>query len=652
MIPAHDEETRLPTSLRRYAAALRTRYGQAFEIVVIANACSDGTVAAAERLRDELPRLRIVDIAEPIRKGGAVLEGFRLVTAGRCAFVDADGSTDPASLLKLLDALDRADIAIGTRRGPGSLILRRQPLRRRALSRLFNLAVRVLFRLPFRDTQCGAKAFRADAARRLADVVEERDWTFDLDLLLSARRLGFTVIEVPVVWADVEGSQFAARRASGGIAGSLLRLWRRERAAAAASTGGEATPPPPVRDGSPDGEAAGEPPPAARRASITEVAGGQRILALNWRDPHHPEAGGAELNLFEQARRWARDGHAVTVIAARRAGGVVLPEREVIDGVEVRRMGGRFTVYGWAAWYLLTRGHRHDRVLDIANGIPFFAPLFTDRPTALLVHHVHASQWFEEFPPPIAAVGWFLERWIVPLVYRRHLTIAVSPTTRDALISTGFDPDRVRIVYNGVTAQAVAEAERGRETIVYVGRIKRYKRLDRLIRAFAGLRPRFPEARLVIAGDGDARPQLERLAEELGVAESVDFLGVVDEATKARLLAAARVFATPSMQEGWGLSVIEANHHGTPAVAYEVPGLSAAIRQGETGLLARDDDAFREAISRVLDDDALHERLSAGARAWASRFDWDAAARETLEILNPERVPVRPRQDRPMTPIA
>jgi glycosyltransferase involved in cell wall biosynthesis len=543
-----------------------------------------------------------------------VLAGFRAAHGARVAFADADGSTSPDSLVRLVGRLDDADVAIGTRHAAGSLILRQQPVRRRVLSRAFNLAARTLFGLRFRDTQCGAKALRADVARRLAGEVREREWAFDLDLILAARRLGYRVVEEPVTWSDADGSQLKAGSIAPEILRSLARLWRRERALGRLATGV-----PRVAD--PAGAGSGGRP----RAS--------RILALNWRDPHHPEAGGAELNLFEQARRWVRAGHEVTVVSARRGGTTVLPRTADIDGITVRRMGGRFSVYLLAAWYLVTQASKFDRILDVANGIPFFVPLFTRRPMALLVHHVHARQWFAEFGRPIGAIGWMIERFVVPLVYRGKSTIAVSPTTRDALLATGFRDDRVHIVYNGVTSTEVTDEETRPNVIAYVGRIKRYKRLDLLVRALPAIREAVPGARLVIAGDGDAVPELQALVAELGLGDAVRFLGFVDEATKDRLLSAATVFATPSMHEGWGLSVIEANSQGTPAVAYDVPGLRSAIRHGETGLLARTDEAFRLALIAILSDEALRDRLADGARAWAARFDWDASARRTLSIL-------------------
>jgi glycosyltransferase involved in cell wall biosynthesis len=360
-----------------------------------------------------------------------------------------------------------------------------------------------------------------------------------------------------------------------------------------------------------------------------------RILALNWRCTRHREAGGAEVNLFEQARHWVADGHDVTVVCAD-PGREAAPDRdEPQDGITVRRRGGRATVYLQTALFLLRRGRAYDCVLDVSNGVPFFSPLFTRVPVVLLVHHVHRGQWRAELPAPLAVLGRFLEERIVPALYGRRPVIAVSPTTRDALLELGFEPDRVTVVYNGVDVPSGAPEATAprRPTVVYVGRLKRYKRIERLVVAFGQLRRRYPEARLEIAGEGDARGAIEATIDEHDLREHVTLHGRVDEAHKAELLRSATVFATPSMHEGWGVSVIEANSFGCPAVAYDVPGLSVAVRHGETGLLAQDDEQFRESIALLLEDGEMRARMSRAASAWAVGFSWSGSAERTLEVL-------------------
>jgi glycosyltransferase involved in cell wall biosynthesis len=224
----------------------------------------------------------------------------------------------------------------------------------------------------------------------------------------------------------------------------------------------------------------------------------------------------------------------------------------------------------------------------------------------------------------------------VPFLYRWRPVIAVSPTTQEALVGLGIPEEQIRVVYNGaeqpkwLPGAACFEGRR----IAYVGRIKRYKRLDRLVRAVADLRREFPDLRLDLVGEGDAKVDIEALIEESGLRYQATVHGFVSDRKKAEILHAATVFATPSMHEGWGLSVIEANSYGCPAVAYNVPGLKAAIRNGETGILAEDDDSFRRALSFLLQDSAARRRYSAAARAWAESFSWVSCAQETLEVLH------------------
>lgn len=359
-----------------------------------------------------------------------------------------------------------------------------------------------------------------------------------------------------------------------------------------------------------------------------------KILALNWRCFRHPQAGGGETNLFEQANRWARDGHQVTVLAGDPGRKFAPLQCEVHQGVEIRRMGGRFGVYARVAQFLLRHGQDYDRILDVSNGVPFFSPLFTRTPSVLLVHHVHGAQWRSEFPGPVAAVGQFLEQRVVPALYRRRPVIAVSPTTEEGLLGLGYTAEQLRVIYNGVDLPigATDQAPTGHR-VLYLGRVKRYKRVDRLVQAVAELRATSPDIHLDIAGDGDARPEIEAQVARLGLQNHVTIHGFVDEETKQALLANATVFATPSMHEGWGISVIEANAWGCPAVAYNVPGLKVAIRHQETGLLAENDAGFRDAIGLLLQNQPLRARYAQAARNWAGHFDWDASAAATLEVL-------------------
>lgn len=228
IIPAYNEEKRLPGTLTLYEPALHDRCGDDFEIIVVANGCVDNTVGVAEEAATISPQIRIVDIKEPVGKGGAILEGFRQAYGDCVMFADADGATTPESLLGLLDYLDHYDVVIGSRRMSTSLITQPQPLLRRICGWGFATTVRLMFGTPYKDTQCGAKVFRRAAARHLARVVSETRWTFDLDLLLSAKKLGLEVYEHPVVWADHAGSQLRYGSTTSEVLRSLWMMRLRE----------------------------------------------------------------------------------------------------------------------------------------------------------------------------------------------------------------------------------------------------------------------------------------------------------------------------------------------------------------------------------------------------------------------------------------
>lgn len=358
-----------------------------------------------------------------------------------------------------------------------------------------------------------------------------------------------------------------------------------------------------------------------------------RILLLNWRDIRDPLAGGAEAYLHQIGRRLSRE-HEVVFYCRRYKGSKASEE---IDGIKIIRRGGSFSLYlhFFFDYLIRLRRERFDIIVDDINGVPFFTPLFVRRAKVAVMHHIVGKEiFFKELPLPLAIVGWIAES-LIPLIYKRTMMIAVSPSTRDELVECGMPEERIRIVQNAIEHQESQSVDKAVEpTFTYLGRIKDYKQLDHLIKALVRVIKEVPQAELVIAGRGDYS-ELSRLAEDLNVSQSVRFMGEVSEEEKVQILGQAWVFVTPSMKEGWGITVIEANYCGTPAIAYNVPGLRDSIRDGETGLLvpAGDMDELAGAISKVLGDSELRERLSQNAVTWASSFNWDNSAKEFVKVI-------------------
>ncbi|MDX1579648.1 MAG: glycosyltransferase family 4 protein [Gemmatimonadota bacterium] len=374
------------------------------------------------------------------------------------------------------------------------------------------------------------------------------------------------------------------------------------------------------------------------------MSGALRLLLLNWQDRENPEAGGAELHLHEIFGRLARRGHELRAVVSGWRGAE--PETS-LDGILFRRVGGRFDfpLRGVPVARRLLTSWKADLVIEDINKIPLYAPLWAGRPVVGLVPHLFGTTAFREASWPLAALVWCAERGI-PRAYRSCPFQAISESTAGDLERRGIDRGRIRVIPPGIDHGRYTPGARSdraaRPTVLYLGRLKRYKGLDILLRAMARLRASGLRGDLVIAGRGDDRARLERLGGELELGDRVRFLGHVDEDEKLRWLRRAWVLAYPSPKEGWGLAVVEAAACGTPVIASDSPGLRESVLAGESGLLVPHDDvqAWSRALEDLLGSPDLRDHLAKGGIAHAATFSWDRAARQTeahlRTILNEE----------------
>jgi len=309
-----------------------------------------------------------------------------------------------------------------------------------------------------------------------------------------------------------------------------------------------------------------------------------RFVFLAWREVANPQAGGSELVVDRLACGLRSLGHDVALISGGPVGAREYP---------VYNSGGRFGQYARAPLVYWRHCRDADVVVDVSNGIPFFAPLWQPKPVLCWVHHIHRQQWAQHFSPVVARFGWFVERSMVPRLYAKSLFVVESSSTGTGLVELGVSEQAIRRVTLGIDRPLVEGVPVRACLFVAVGRLVPHKRIDLLLDAWARVRPEVG-GRLIIAGDG---PELARLRHRADA--TTEIRGSMSEEDKQRLLAEAWLLVHSSENEGWGMVFIEAAMFGTPALAFDVAGVRDAVLNRETGVLVQDSDEFVQPVDRA-----------------------------------------------------
>jgi hypothetical protein len=227
IIPAYNEGMRLEAGISRLILAIEAGAIdiETTEFVVVDDGSTDDTTRLARALFEPFPHVQHIRLALNRGKGGAVRAGVAAAGAPLIAFADADMAIDPAQTPQFVRALADASIAIGSRSALGASV-DRPSLRRSLMNRAFNGLVNAITRVSLNDTQCGFKAFRSPAAKLLFHCSVTERFAFDVEILSLARRLGFTIAEVPVQWRRVKGSQIRPWTDARSMAADVIRAGR------------------------------------------------------------------------------------------------------------------------------------------------------------------------------------------------------------------------------------------------------------------------------------------------------------------------------------------------------------------------------------------------------------------------------------------
>ena len=203
VIPAYNEGKRIGATLLDYLTFFQDKNA---EIIVVLNGCTDHTQQVVIEYQKKFPEtLRMINLKAALGKGGAVYAGFKQAQGKIIGFVDADRATEAVEFQKLISNLGVADGVIASRWLKGSLVINRSFLRKIS-SKVFVLIVKLIFKMPFSDTQCGAKIFRRDALLKILPELKETGMAFDVELLYQAFLRGYKIKEVATVWKDQPGS--------------------------------------------------------------------------------------------------------------------------------------------------------------------------------------------------------------------------------------------------------------------------------------------------------------------------------------------------------------------------------------------------------------------------------------------------------------
>jgi glycosyltransferase involved in cell wall biosynthesis len=368
---------------------------------------------------------------------------------------------------------------------------------------------------------------------------------------------------------------------------------------------------------------------------------GMRLLVVNWRDTKNPLAGGAEIYFQEIFSRLAQRGHKVTLLAERFAGSE--PD-EYIEGIRTIRMGGKNTFNFAVARSInrLAESLGTDVVIDDLNKIPFYSPWHVRKPVLAILMHLFRGSIFHETLPPLAAYVWLAES-IIPWAYKNCRFAVLSESSKADTVRVGIPARNVTVIPPGTDFTRFSPARDmtesplnpGPPVVLHVGRVKKYKSVDHLLRASRLLLDRGLSHKVAVVGTGDDLPRLRKLAVRLNLGDAVEFTGFISEDEKLDWYRRAAVLSENSVKEGWGLIVMEANGCGTPVVVADSPGLRDSSKDGVNGLVYPYGDvrALADRLELILKDDALRRQLGTQAVEWAHQWTWDAAADQMERVI-------------------
>lgn len=351
----------------------------------------------------------------------------------------------------------------------------------------------------------------------------------------------------------------------------------------------------------------------------------RKILILNRRDLKNPLSGGAEIYTHEIFRRLC-DEYDITHFSSAFEG---CRKVESIDGIKYIRKGGEFTMHFYAFLYTLLNYRFFDLIIDEFNGLGMMTFFF--KRSIILIHQLYDEFWvafFGIFGYPFKIIEKILLRF-----YRNKPAITVSNSTKEDLIDFGFRADNITIIFNGIDFVKMDVKKGSKPVLMYLGRMRKTKNPEDAIRAYLQAKEKIDNLIIHMVGDGE---ELDYLKQQYQEEEGILFHGFVSEEEKYKLLRKASVLLVPSIREGWGQIVIQANMMGTPVIGYDVAGIRDSVRHENTGFLVdkHNPSEMSNRICDLLTNPVILKKMSDSALEYSSTFSWEKSADGMRKTLN------------------
>lgn len=372
-----------------------------------------------------------------------------------------------------------------------------------------------------------------------------------------------------------------------------------------------------------------------------------RILMLNWRCPTNPKSGGAEYVTRKHLEAWALAGHEVHWLAGGTPGAPryerlditkqtiaqlsINPTDTSLPYLHLHRYGSPITVYllapllYWFKW----RGD-FDLVVDQIHGISFLTPVWAWRSRKIaFIHEVAQEIWDEMVRWPMNIVGRLLEQVMFKL-YRGVPFWVDAPSTREDLGKLGISRDSITVIPCAIETRRLAHlpVKEPTLTLIFLARLVKMKGIEKALYLISLLRHKTPSLKLWIVGSGSPTyiQHLKDLVQTMGLGSNIEFKGRVDEQEKSRLLSRAHWLIHTSVREGFGLTVLEANAHGTPVWALRSPGLTDIVKPMVNGI-------FIDEESPSLPDADAYAQLCQSTLNYVDTYQWPRIVQISLRLI-------------------